>query len=269
VTGTMENTWIKKGLTGSTIKMIGVVLMVICHINQMFYLYGVPTWLDWFGRPVAIIFLFFCAEGFFHTRNRKKYMLQLLVGFELMNIVSFLLSRVMPSEVVLMNSIFGTLFLATVLMLAADTIRDGVKAKQGGKIAGGILLMLAPVAASVLVIVIFSTMSDGTLPPWSYVFFIAIPSFITTEGSFYFPLLGLLFYLLRKNRVIQLIPLAIFSLLNAVMLSTEWMAIFAAIPILLYNGKRGKGSKYFFYIFYPAHIYALYIISWVIGLVIN
>ena len=265
----MENTWIKKGLPGSAIKMIGVILMVICHINQMFYLYGVPTWLDWFGRLVAIIFLFFCAEGFFHTHNRKKYMLQLLVGFELMNIVSFLLSRAMPSEVVLMNSIFGTLFLAAFLMLAADTIRDGVKAKHGGKIAGGILLMLAPVAASALVIVMLPLMSDGVLPAWSSMFFIAVPSFITTEGFFYYPSLGLLFYLLRKNRMIQLIPLVIFSIANAVMGSTEWMAIFAAIPILLYNGQRGKGSKYFFYIFYPAHIYAFYIISWGIGFALN
>ena len=35
----------------------------------------------------------------------------------------------------------------------------------------------------------------------------------------------------------------------------------AAIPILLYNGKRGHGMKNFFYIFYPAHIGILYIIS--------
>jgi hypothetical protein len=33
---------------------------------------------------------------------------------------------------------------------------------------------------------------------------------------------------------------------------------------MLYNGKRGSGSKYFFYIFYPAHIYLLYLIAWLI-----
>jgi hypothetical protein len=42
----------------------------------------------------------------------------------------------------------------------------------------------------------------------------------------------------------------------------QWLMVFALIPIVLYNGRRGKGSKYFFYIFYPAHIYALYIIAW-------
>ncbi|MBR6418936.1 MAG: hypothetical protein IKS42_01240 [Oscillospiraceae bacterium] len=35
-----------------------------------------------------------------------------------------------------------------------------------------------------------------------------------------------------------------------------------ALPLLLlYNGERGKGYKRFFYIYYPAHIYVLYILS--------
>lgn len=35
--------------------------------------------------------------------------------------------------------------------------------------------------------------------------------------------------------------------------------IFALPLLLLYNGKRGKGFKRFFYIYYPAHIFVLYI----------
>ena len=129
------------------------------------------------------------------------------------------------------------------------------------------------VIASVLVAALIPQVANGTFPTWGLPFIRAIPSFLTAEGSFAFPLLGLLFYLLRKDgglksRLIQLIPLVVFCIINAVMNSTEWMAIFAAIPLLLYNGQRGKGSKYFFYIFYPAHIYALYIISWVIGFAI-
>lgn len=41
----------------------------------------------------------------------------------------------------------------------------------------------------------------------------------------------------------------------------QWMMIFALPIMLLYNGEKGKGYKYFFYIFYPLHIYLLYILG--------
>lgn len=34
--------------------------------------------------------------------------------------------------------------------------------------------------------------------------------------------------------------------------------------MLLYNGKRGRGIKNFFYIFYPAHVYILYALSFAV-----
>ncbi len=33
------------------------------------------------------------------------------------------------------------------------------------------------------------------------------------------------------------------------------------VPLLLYNGKRGKGLKWLFYAFYPGHLLLLYLIK--------
>ena len=45
----------------------------------------------------------------------------------------------------------------------------------------------------------------------------------------------------------------------------DWMGGFLAAPLLLcYNGQRGRGYRHFFYAFYPAHIYLLYALSWLL-----
>lgn len=45
----------------------------------------------------------------------------------------------------------------------------------------------------------------------------------------------------------------------------QWMMI-GALPLLLsYNGQKGKGWKYLFYIFYPLHILLLYYIGGILG----
>ena len=85
--------------------------MFIDHIHEMFNTVGVPNWVDWFGRPVATIFFFLSVEGFIHTRNQKRYMTRLLIGFWVMQIGNMIIQHFFPmGDFALINNIFGDLF---------------------------------------------------------------------------------------------------------------------------------------------------------------
>jgi hypothetical protein len=249
-------------LSGTGVKIAGIILMTMDHVHQMFNAQGAPDWLTWFGRPVAVMFLFLCAEGFCYTRSKKRYMLQLLGGSLFMSAMNQILSKAMPVEhIVLINNIFGTLFLAAFYMWMIDNIREGFKDKRPAKILfgiGGFLLTLAVSLAMILAL-----QSENRI---AAMILLCIPNPITVEGGFVLVLMGLGFYLLRKYRLAQA---AMILVISALLLyfsgnsgDVQWLMVFAIIPLLLYNVKRGSGGKYLFYGFYPAHIYLFYCIAW-------
>ena len=257
-------------LSGGAIKIIGITLMVMDHLYQMFVSLGAPIWLKWLGRPVAAMFLFLCAEGFSHTRNKRLYMLRFLGASVFMGLGNQLLGRLFPVEdVALINNIFGTLFLCVLYMLMADFLLEGIRGKKPGRILlalGGMLLPL--ILGFVMVSILFRTDSPSLV---AAALFFAIPTPLSAEGGVVLIAVGVLFYIVRNWRWAQaLVPVAT-GLLVALasgyakgVPDAQWLMVFAALPILLYNGRRGWGAKYFFYAFYPLHIYLLYFIAWIL-----
>lgn len=41
----------------------------------------------------------------------------------------------------------------------------------------------------------------------------------------------------------------------------QWLMILVIPFLWIYNGKKGKGIKWFYYLFYPLHIWILYAVS--------
>ncbi|WEV60973.1 TraX family protein [Streptococcaceae bacterium ESL0729] len=252
---------IKKGITGNELKLFGVVLMVIDHIHQMFEYAGVPTYFSMIGRLVLPIFLFTLSEGFHYTRDKGKYLKRLFIGALSMNILNILISRLFPMMdfgVVLINNVFMTMFISAIFMLAYDRIREKKYLKAA-------ILVGLPLLATVIGMVLM-----GVLPIVGAYFMIFVPNFITLEGGVISALLGLGFYIFRDKRWVQYLLIILAGILSAssgnftnlFTSNFQWMLVFSIIPIALYNGQKGGGSKYFFYIFYPAHIYILYILSY-------
>ncbi|MFV0414447.1 MAG: TraX family protein [Oscillospiraceae bacterium] len=247
-------------LTGYGLKMLGLVFMVLDHIHQMFSPFGAPLWLTMLGRVVLPIFLFMASEGFCHTRSRPKYAFRLLIGFWGMGLGNLLLSQAFPlQDVALVNNVFGTVLVSVFYMWMVDLALQSLRQKNILKFFLSLLGFLAPIFSSVLLLLIL----QAGAPLWvMQLVMVLMPGLLTVEGGYAAVVLAVAFYLLRKNRWLQLIPLVLVSILSALGGGIQWLMVFAAIPILLYNGAAGRKSKYFFYIFYPAHIYLLYLVSY-------
>ena len=79
--------------------------------------------------------------------------------------------------------------------------------------------------------------------------------FLKTDYGWQGPALILFFYLMNKWRVPQCV-------LGSAILYNEFpWVLLGYIPMLFYNGERGRQPKYFFYVFYPAHLILLYLIA--------
>ena len=82
-----------------------------------------------------------------------------------------------------------------------------------------------------------------------------LASAMKTDYSYKGVFLIELLYVLKSTRIFQCLCGGAFVLYE------NWPTPFAFLPVLLYNGKRGRQMKYFFYAFYPGHLIVLGVIN--------
>ena len=82
--------------------------------------------------------------------------------------------------------------------------------------------------------------------------FALIAWLLKTDYSYIGVIIVAIYYLYREKNWVKLGATAILFL---------DMAVIGAALTCLYNGEKGKGLKYLFYVFYPAHLLLLYIIN--------
>ena len=259
----------KLRLTSTKLKFLAIILMVFDHVHQMWAHAGAPMWLTYLGRPVFPMFLFAMSESFHYTRNRKNFLKRLLFASWIMTVTNTVLQSILPNkDIVLMNSAFSTFFIAGLYMLFYDMLIDGIKTRKAGKIATAILLCLVPVLTSLPALLVANLANNDAFSPLVIKIMmmgcLLLPNVLLVEGGFIIVTLGVLFYALRKWRWTQITILTALSALVFIKSNGsdfQWLMVFAAIPMILYNGEKGLGMKNFFYIFYPAHIYLFYLIA--------
>ena len=235
----------KRGLNGSALKWIALLSMLIDHTAVALYYYsavnGFPLFtqnayyaLRLVGRLAFPIFAFLLAEGYYHTRSVKKYLLRLFV-FGLVSEVPFDLALRMSWIDWSYQNVYFTLFLGLLAICLWDRLTRGDPSGCGpGRILLGLLCIAVAAAAAEL--------GRTDYGKWGVLIIVSMGLFRNTAW-------------LR-------------DLLAGGMLLASNLLEAAAFPdfilFRLYNGERGRQVKYLFYGFYPAHLALLALLCRVI-----
>lgn len=185
-------------------------------------LYPSQIWLRCLGRIAFPIFCFLIVEGFFHTHDVRRYMGRLGVFALISEIPYDLAFRGVPLEYAHQN-VFFTLLIGIGMVVLLERNREW------------------PVKAVILL-----------LAMWLAVL-------IRSDYNFRGVLLIFVFYIFHESRWLAVTAGGLWNFLYRGVI--QKYGVLSVLPLALYNGERGRKMKYFFYIFYPAHLLLLYGIS--------
>lgn len=215
-------------LDGTALKLIAMISMVFDHVGDTFF--PEQTWMRLIGRLALPLFAFCVSEGFRYTRDRSKYLIRLGI-FALVSELPFDLLTAGRLELGHQN-VMLTFFLAILALIVYDKI-----AGRGKGVWRKILGVLAAAAFGVAAQLLgadYGFFAVGLV----FVFYVSRDLGRTGQAG-----CSLLYQLALRNVGIYL-----------------WGAV-SSLVLLCYNGKKGRGLKWLFYVFYPGHMLLLWLLK--------
>ncbi len=231
-----------KRLTGAHIKWLAIITMFIDHIGAVileqsdllwqkvsigkltFTVYESDRILRAVGRFAFPAFCFLLVEGFTYTRSRGKYLRNLLI---------FAAVSELPFDLAISGKWWNTanqnVFFTLALGFAGIWLAEYL-GRQAGRAEYKITAMVAMFLIA------------------------ALADYMYTDYGGIGVLVIYAIYALRGRPVLA--ALAACGILTLA-LDMEVYSLFFVLVAACYNGERGRQNKYFFYIFYPAHLLLL------------
>ena len=233
------------GITSFALHILAMAFMLSDHLWATVIPFA-ADWMTCLGRLAFPIFDFLTVEGFFYTRNRKRYAGRLLL---------FALLSELPFNLMMSGSLIYP-FHQNVLwcfLLCLGLMQLNEKAKDTGKwwIRGLTALGTVLLGTVVGMLSMIDYMHYGVWMVLTFYFF---------RGKRWWNYAGQILLMIYINRAVGglLYELELFG--STVSFPQQCFAVFALVPIWLYHGKQGYHSKwfrYFCYAFYPIHLLVL------------
>lgn len=238
---------IEIGLSHEKLHVIAMILMVIDHIGLL--LFPSEIWLRAIGRLAFPIFCFMIVEGYFHTRNYKKYASRLLISALVSEIPFDYMSY--GNWIGIYQNVMWTLLIGLICIIILEKIKEIESLSAFLLILNMIVIALGYTVGQLLIVDYYGV---GVLQILAFYYF---------RGDKWY------------KRLLQFISLVY---LNCNMLGgylvdfigfeipLQSFALLGLCFIWLYNDKKelsGKKSKIFksiCYGFYPIHMIVIYLI---------
>ena len=248
-------------MTWNVLKWVAIAAMLIDHTAAVMGGLFPFSWYDPMrdvGRMAFPIFAYGIAQGCVYTHSARRYLGRLLL-FALISEVPYQLAleQPLPPRFATTN-VFFTLFAGAACCQIVKFCRS--KGRRWAWAA------VAPVAAIVLLCEILGTDYGGfgvlciLLP---YLFWESKPARLIALGS----VVALIYIVVSHFQGFGMPLYWIYAPENVGSMVRETLFALAGVGLIaLYNGQPGsKKGKWFFYVFYPVHLLALFALDWALG----
>lgn len=238
----------KIGFTSFQLKMIALILMTVDHLPLLLGREPFPYYHLVSGVSAAL-FAFVLTEGFFHTSSHSKYLIRLAAAAAVMSVGNRLITYITDAPAPLEYGMFASLafgFAAMWVFQWARTKADVIEKKLIALAIAGIICILGMMYTDsgyavipVILIGYFFHERKG----WICLFTIVVSAVIAFNSITY-----------SASGNIQ------WDQFFGV--DCQWSMVAVIFFILLYSGRpgaQGGAAKWFFYVYYPLHIWAFYL----------
>lgn len=267
------------GIFVNTLKIIAVISMLIDHVAFYFYLVipdGITSVMRVIGRLAMPLFVYILVQGFFKTKNFKRYITRIAICAV---VTQVLISTLAYVNITLCSGYeitvykFGNILFSFVLtLLLLKVIHEPVILKKYNVEQN--IIVKAVLSIVILSVYVFVSIDYGTAVPIFAMLLYAVERFKITvlmaKGGYSVGIKGFALNVVDHTTIEKVYKglVALCFVLVIMFCGVSAWSLLALPLVLIYNGEKRSQSRkmqMFYYVFFPLHHIALYALAMVLS----